>query len=132
MKLVVKLPEGKLPFIGVRFNNSWNASKTNEELIESYSSEIYTVKFEIQTPQVLHLSLQCKDKAIQKWYKDLEYEPEKLKRWMQLTRGLSGFNFGHTFMRGNDETIARFAHDLKRVYVLKVERYEVQEGILSA
>ena len=128
MKLITKLPEGKLPFIGVRFNNSWNAAKTNEDLIEYHCKEIFTIKFIIKHHTV-DLILHCKHSSIQRKYNDLEFEPEKLKRWAQITENLKGFNFGHTFLRGNDETIARFAHDLKRVYVLKVDRYEIQDSL---
>ncbi len=128
MKLVIKLPEGKLPFIGVRFNNSWNAAKTNEDLIEYHHKEVYTIKFVIKA-QTVNLNLYCKDRSIQRHYKDVEFEPEKLKRWMQLTEGLSGFNFGHTFMNGNKEEVGRFTHDLKRLYVLKVDKWEIQETV---
>jgi hypothetical protein len=127
MKLIVKLPEGKPPFIGVRFNNSWNAAKTNEDLIEDHHKDIYQVKFVIKK-HTLTLQLNCKERSIHRYYKDLEFEPEKLKRWMQITEGLSGFNFGHTFINGTKEEVGRFSHDLKRLYVLKVDKWEIVEA----
>lgn len=128
MKLIVKLPEGKLPFIGVRFNNAWNAAKTNEDLLEYHHTATYHLKFVIKQDSLM-LSLYCKERSIQRHYMNLEFEPEKLKRWLQITEGLRGFNFGHTFMNKNKEEVARFAHDLKRLYVLRVEMWEITEAM---
>lgn len=124
MKLVLKLPNGKPPFIGIEFENSWQGERCNKDLILESRNEIYTLLIE-PTPRV-NLRLVSDSKRICRFYDQVEYDKQKLKRWIELTRKAKLINFGHTYQEKSKDHICKVYVESKQVpFVLKLEWYMV-------
>jgi hypothetical protein len=124
MKLVVKLPKDKLPFIGLVFGSSYQATQTNEDLILDHKEDLYRLIFEFNGT-VLNLKLICDEKVIIRTYRNVEYDKEKLKSWVQITRKARELNFGHIYMQHNKEIVVK-NYKNRKLFVLKLHKYEIQ------
>ena len=126
MKLVVKLPKDKLPFIGIVFGSSYLATQTNEDLVLDHKDDIYRIIFQF-VDTTLHIKLICDEKVIIRTYRDVEYDKDKLKNWMMITRKASEFNFGHIYMQHNKEIVVK-NYKNRKLFVLKFNTYDIQSG----
>jgi hypothetical protein len=126
MKLVVKLPKDKLPFLGVVFPSSYSATQTNEDLVLDHKEDIYRMIFEF-TGTVLNLKLICDEKVIIRTYRNVDYDKEKLKSWVMITRKNTAFNFGHIYMQNNKEIVVK-NYKNRKLFVLRLNKYEIQNN----
>lgn len=118
MELVLKLPKGKLPFIGILFDSSSTAGKTNAEIVEQFSKEEFEVLLE-HTQTALNLRLICKARVMVYFYNHLSIAPEKLKSWLYITRDMKLFNFGHIYKELDDHKLA-ISSPGRKPFVVKV------------
>lgn len=126
MKLVLKLPDGKPPFIGIEFDNAWEGERCNKDLMLEFKDEVYTLLIE---PTVkANLRLVSDGKRICRFYNQIEYDSGKLKLWIEKTRHAQVFNFGHTFQEKSKDKICKVIIDSKSTpFVLKLKRYTVYD-----
>ncbi len=106
MKLIVKLPKDKLPFIGIQFPYSYEAGKTNQDLVTNYKHIQYKIVLEFVKDKV-NIKLVSQENMITRSYNGLEYEKDKLKNWLYLTKNAKAFNFSHTIKEGGKELVAK-------------------------
>lgn len=121
MKLVLKVPKGKLPFIGIEFGEHV-AADTNKDLIQNHSEKEYKIVLE-HSHKRLQLRLICEELVTVRFYERLEFDPSKLRDWLYITQKATKFNFGHIFVKGNTDYIAR-TYPGRKPFVLKVVSVE--------
>jgi len=126
MRLIVKLPKDKLPFLGIVFPTSYLATQTNEDLLLDHKEDVYRLIFEF-TGTILNLKLICDEKVIIRTYRNVDYEKEKLKNWVQITRKANAFNFGHIYMQSNKEVVVK-NYKNRKLFVLRLNKYEIQSN----
>lgn len=128
MKLILKLPEGKPPFVGVLLKESDNRSypeRLNEDLINEHKYAGYCLTFEF-TNNLLNLALVSAKGDIVRHYKDVEFEGAQLASWVYATRNASSFNFGHVRIERGKECIVK-TWGKKINFVLAVQSYDVRD-----
>ncbi len=121
MNLALKVPKGKAPFIGVE-SGEHVAGDTNKDLVLDHSEKEYKIVLE-HTRTRLHLRLICEELVTVRFYESLQFDPGKLKDWLYITRKSTQFNFGHIYVKGNTDFIAR-VYPEKKTFVLKVINVE--------
>ncbi len=127
MRLVLKLPNGKPPFIGIEFTKIWQGEKENKELIIEFKEEIYTLLFE-PIGGTLNIRLFSEQKNIVRYYNGVIYNKDIFKRWIQLTQKNVIINFGHTYQENSIDKICTVLKDgVKINFVLKVNRYMIDD-----
>jgi hypothetical protein len=123
MKLVVKLPKGKKPFVGILFSKSFDAEKSNIDLMISHWNKTYRLEF-IFEGQYVNVKLICDDEVIVRTYGHATYEADKLRSWFYLTKDCKDFNFSQLYIQNGQEKVAKeFAS--QKWFVLKVNGYKI-------
>ncbi len=126
MKLVLKLPQNKPPFIGIEFDSHYEASKTNSDIIGALDSRYYKINLRPINKFNIYLILECKDLMIKRRYQNLEYEQEKLKTWLGMTRAQKSFNFGHVIKEHNRHILVKAQYSGLN-FVIKLEEVKLLE-----
>lgn len=119
MKLILKLPNNKPPFIGVQFSNHYDAGRTNAQAVYDIEGRFCKIILEPKG-HYIDLKIKCEDVMMSYTYKDLDYSPEKLKQWLHLVSASEQFNFGHVILQHDEHKIAKVGSGTKN-YVIKVE-----------
>jgi hypothetical protein len=126
MKLVVKLPPNKPPFIGIVFPHISIAEKTNQELVIDHKYADYRIVFEFIQGWV-NVKLISNAIPAVKFYNKLSYDKEKMIAWLYITRTAKEFNFSHLHEPHGKEVVVKTLLKPK-LFVLKVDSYEVHTG----
>jgi hypothetical protein len=129
VKLVLKQPKGKLPFIGVRYWDIYNAHYHNQDLVDKGLYTL-TIKFKNilyhngkpsdphKETHYLELHLNSYDKRYHRCY-TVDYNVKEFKEWYEVTRSLMHFNFGQVYeLNGIDTIVMR--QDAKP-FVVKIQ-----------
>lgn len=127
MKLVLKLPRDKPPFIGVLLSESDNRSypeRLNEDLINEHKYAGYRLGLEFNKGKV-SLELVTDQGHITRYYKELDFDGAQLALWVYATRTALNFNFGHVRLEQGRETIVK-TWGKKISFVLPVKGYELK------
>lgn len=119
MKLILKLPKDKPPFIGVQFSNHFDAGRTNADAVYHIEGRYCKITLEPKG-HYIDLRIRCEDAMMSYTYKDLDYSPEKLRNWLAMVSNSKQFNFGHVLLENDNHKIAKVGSSLKN-YVIKVE-----------
>lgn len=119
-RLVLKIPVGKPPFVGVLFESEFAGAMTHTELVNSYNREFYEIKFEPSHK----LKLCLKGFTLPPRIYELDYDPVKLLKFLQQTRDCKMFNFGHVIIVNDNYKIIRTAANQTN-FVLKVNKLSV-------
>ena len=126
MKLVLKLPKDKPPFIGVQFNSLFQASRTNDDLLFKVKDKSCKVILEPDRKGTIRLKFICEDMAITRKYDALEYDQYQLKNWMHMISRSKQFNFGHVLMEENKHIIVKDPGRFNN-FVLKLDGVSMTE-----
>lgn len=118
MELMLKMPKGKAPFIGILFEIEREGAKLHADIVEKYQRENFEVVLE-HTKRVLNLRLLCKDKVMVYFYNHLRVDAEKLNSWLYLTRDCKAFTFGHIIRELDRERLV-LSHPSRKRFVVKV------------
>lgn len=122
MKLVVKLPDGKPPFIGVEYENPWIGEKEGREVFKICNGCEFDLVIQ-PLPSVLSIRLICEDPFMVKFYSSIEFDKQRFKRWYQIAKAYRIVNFGHTYSKYSEDKICFMVKNGKKVpMVLKVKR----------
>ena len=125
MELVLKLPKGKPPFIGILFQSATEAEKLNSDLVVDHRYLNYKIIFEIIADH-LNIRLICEELVTVRFYNHVVYDPEKLKSWLYVlkTGKTTSVNFSHLILKDNKHTLVK-AYQQKIYFVLKVANCKV-------
>jgi hypothetical protein len=123
MKLVVKLPLNKPPFIGIVFHHSSDAEQTHQDLVTVHNNVTYQVVFEF-VGQLVNIKLISVHKVVSKHYEGVTFNAVELFHWMCHTSNTGSFNFGHLYELNGKEVVAKTSIGLK-LFVIRVYEYEV-------
>lgn len=122
MELVVKLPKDKPPFIGIVFENRYEASRLNQDLVNQHKDKLFTIVLEPIAR--INLRLICSEINFFYQYMSLKCDAEKLKRWMQNINHDTKINFSH-LIREKDKDIVIETMTDRKLFVLKVESIRI-------
>ena len=118
LELVLKMPKGKAPFIGILFEIERDGAKLHAEVMERYQNEAYEVVME-HTQRVLNLRLICKEKVLVCFYNHLKVDTAKLNSWLYLTKDCKAFTFGHIIRELDRERLV-LSHPSRKKFFVKV------------
>lgn len=122
MKLVVKLPEGKPPFIGIEFESPWIGEKEGREVFSNSNQRAFDLVIQ-PLSSTMSIRLVCEDPVIVKFYSGVEFDVERFKLWIHVSKNQNKINFGHTYSKYSEDKICYIVKDGKKVpMVLKVRR----------
>ncbi len=116
MDLVLKLPKGKLPFIGILFEHESVGGRMYSEIIERYPFKEYRVVIE-NIGNTINLRLICEETTTVYFYNHLGFDAEKLRSWLYLTKHQKEFNFGHVFNQIDKHQIVKSSPSLKKFFI---------------
>lgn len=119
MKLILKQPLNKLPFIGIEFKSEYEAESTNKMGIESYYTCTYMIILEPKG-MLLNVIMRTADSnLINLVYKDVEYDPVQLQKFLAITSLNKSYNFSHLVLENNKHKVVQ-SQTNRRLWVLKV------------
>lgn len=128
MRLITKLPEEKDPVIGIEFVNETEGQRLNEDLIEKYSKDAFSVTIwpTDKSGKTMNLMLiNLKQTDVQRIYKDLTYDSAKLHWWLGYTgknNQIQQFKFVHVVQEFGKHRLLTTYNSRKR-FVLNVTKY---------
>lgn len=119
MQLIFKLPEGKPPFIGIRFKETElsKALTLNQDFVNENKNHSFNAS--INLGDILCLNLIREDPY--KWvrYEGLTYDLHKLKVFRNFTRDARVYNFGHVLDKFGKDELVKTLQEMKP-FVLKL------------
>jgi hypothetical protein len=125
MKLVVKIPKDKLPFLGIVLDGpDYKNNDLNEDLILEHKYAEYHIVLEF-IRDFINIKLIAQESLIVRFYNHVEFDKEKLRNWMYLADLSKGFNFSHVKIENNKELVYRTKTNNK-LFVLNISSYEIQ------
>jgi len=124
MKLVLKLPKDKLPFIGIQFASNYVASKTNSDLVSMLDKEDCHLILKPYDKHYLNLRLVNKEKFVNREYKQIEYNNETLKRWLEQTKGMKQINFSHVIMDFDKHVVVKIS--INKNFIIKLSKVKLE------
>lgn len=93
LELITKLPEGKPPYIGIVFEESWKGESLNKIWPETYGKDWYQLRFEVKRD---YLELTLKSNIADRCkYQIQNFNLSKLRFFIEQTRNIPQINFGH-------------------------------------
>lgn len=124
MELILKRPINKAPCICIKFGSSYEAGKFHCILPNEYSMHPFSVKLEIKRNNTLDLSVIVEGFKIPFLYKNVQYNAEKLNRFILETAGSESYNFCHIITQTNKDMVVQTS--IKRVaWVIKIRELEL-------
>src|ERR1035437_7927486 len=123
MELVFKLPKDKPPFMGIVFENLFEASTLNQDLVNSYKNSEYKIVME-QIKSEINLRLICEEHLFVKFYNGLKYNKQKFDAWIYLSKKSPQFNFSHLMREGDKEIVIKTLKNQK-LFILKISTLQL-------
>lgn len=123
MKLIVKLPRGKLPFIGI-IVPELDFGQLNQDLVLQFKHADYKIVFEFRRNK-LSMRLISEENLIVRFYNDLVFDEDKQRSWFYRTKNARAFNFSHVEIKDDKEMVVRTKEKLQ-LFILKVSSYEIE------
>jgi hypothetical protein len=117
MELDFKLPKGKPPFIGIRFNNSYAAAYTHHEMADEFRNHLLDMTIDRQGKGVdIKIML---DKPMQIWkYYGVKCDLKKLELFLAIPA--NQWSFGHMIRPFDTDEIVRTTPNNK-LFALKLK-----------
>lgn len=128
MELILLLPNGKPPFIGVLFYFPEQAAVTNADLAIDHKKKEFWIVLETYKKH-LNLRLICNDLVSVRFYNHLKYDPEKLKSWLYVVSANKStlVNFSQLIVMNEKLSVVKTSP--KNIsFVLKVKKCEVHSS----
>jgi hypothetical protein len=122
MELILKQPEAKPPFIGILFSNEYEASKLNQSQVKM-NNLYYRIMLEPKG-RTIDIILKLDEWAFTYKYEGLEYNADKLKRWLFNCNGSEYYNFSHLIMKNNQHQVVKTL-STQSFFVLKVNEIKL-------
>lgn len=119
MKLVLKQPKDKSPFIGIQFDSDYIAKKTNADLLYILEKKDCQLILEPYNQHYLNLRLFNKDLLIDREYKQVEYNSTKLRSWFDQNKNSKEFNFSHVIMDYDKHVVVKI--HMTKLFLIKLK-----------
>ncbi len=119
MKLILKLPADKPPFLGVLYNNPSQAQRENQGLVKSGLGNFEIILIPIENK--ITLKLKSPDNQSTYWYEFLSYEKAALENWLRIAATYDCINFSH-ILQNHDKHIVVKTRDFGYLFVLKIDK----------
>jgi hypothetical protein len=126
MELVFKLPPNKLPFIGIVFDSSFQASSLNSDFVDLYKQSAYSISLENMGNSSIDLKLTCHEPHSAFTYKQLKYSKEKLLAFLPHAYKSESINFSHLVKRYDKETVVKTGK-IRNLFVLRISHIKLLE-----
>lgn len=127
MKLILKLPNGKPPFIGIEFEKQWQGEKENKDLLLEHTNIVYSLLVE-PAQSGINIRLICDSPLVIRFYHQVQYNIESFKRWHFHAQNYHSINFGHTYKDHSEDKICVLLQEGKRIpCVFKITHLMVDE-----
>lgn len=120
MELILKRPRNKPPFIGILFQDEYEASTLNQSWVNSYNTYLYNITLEPDGKEIT-LKLSLDGYGLNHRYKNLRHDPEKLYRFLYETKAHGKFNFAHLIMVRDKHTVVSTTVN-RALFVLGVKK----------
>ncbi len=125
MELILLLPVGKPPFIGVLFYRAEEAATANADLAIQHKRRNYWIVLETYKKH-LNLRLICDEIVTVRFYNHLKYDPEQLKSWLYIVSANKSAQVNFSQLVVMNEKLSVVKTSPKNVsFVLKVKKCEV-------
>lgn len=121
MELVLKIPKGKPPFIGVLFHTKEQACSKNSVFLpdnESFEHELV-----MDPSQRLSITLFYRFGFSEKY--EVDYNPVTLLKFLHHTKDCASFTFGHLYMASGKMTVAK-TNGKEKPLLFKIKSIKVQ------
>ena len=126
MKLILKLPKNKPPFIGILFALECEGAALHSDMVEKYGDKEYHVVFEILSNDI-NLRVACAETVTVYFYNSLTCDSNTLVSWLYMTKHLSKFNFGHIYKHLDKDTLVT-ARSQRKLFFIPVTKITVIEA----
>ena len=123
MKLVLKQPKDKPPFIGIQYASEHLATKTNSDLIGMKDIQLI---LEPLNQYNIKLRLVNKDKMIDRAYDQIEYNAPQLQTWLQRNKNEKQFNFSHVIMEFDKHVVVKI--HMTKLFLIKLSAVKLLSG----
>jgi|GEM_PF-3048369 len=126
LQLVLKQPEGKLPFIGVLFSNDYVGARESQRMVNEYNKSIYKLEFKPIKNEINKIDIVVSQYIhdLKSEYKDVTMDAEKLKRFLAFNYNAKHFNFGHIGIKNNKHYPLRTSSK-GSLWVLKLDEVKI-------
>jgi hypothetical protein len=125
MKLLLKLPPLKPPFIGIIFSHRGDAEQTHQDMVTVNPHFEYRMVLEFANG-LLNMKLISGNMQVTKLYEGISFDSEQLIYWINQTKNMNSFNFGHLYELNGKEVVAKTSIGLK-LFVVRVNVVQVMD-----
>lgn len=128
-QVVLKLPVGKPPFVGIVYPNSGVVpSVVNIDLVKDkrYQGAVYKLLIEFEGYSI-RLKLMCLERLVIRDYVDLTVDLKEFRAWYQVARFSPFINFGHVTKDNHKDVILKV--NARQPIVFKVDELQLLTGI---
>lgn len=120
-ELLLKIPKGKPPVIGVVFTRVKEACEMNQDLVNDFPDLPYYIRFKNSSSRGINFELASEKLNGCRTYKDIKFDPIKLENFLFMTRDKSLFSFVHLLYDFDQYQVVATFDKYKR-FELKVQR----------
>jgi hypothetical protein len=114
------MPKGKLPFIGIVFDNVREACTLNEDLINSPPTGHFTLTFLQPVKNKVDLKIVSEGLKVNRSYKDVSCNATQLENFLYINRMSQDFNFSH-ILRDFDREFVVTTRASNKPFVLRLK-----------
>jgi hypothetical protein len=121
MELELKVPKGKLPFVGIRFNNSFAAVSTHKEMVDLFKKTALKMRLE-RAGDRLFVRLISDSPNREYRYTQVVYDWSKLQIFLAVPT--KEWNFGHIInVNGRDQVVKTIPDN--KVFTVKLDDIQI-------
>lgn len=126
LQLVLKNPEGKLPFIGILFPSDYLGARENQRMVNEFKNSLYKVEFRPIKNEATKIDVIVTQYVhnLKGEYKNVQMNAEKLKKFLDFNYNAKYFNFGHISVKHNNHYPLKTSHK-GDIWVLRVEEVKI-------
>jgi hypothetical protein len=125
LELVLKFPELKPPFMGVKYEREFTGSRVNQSWVNSYGRELYQIRLEPEG-DVIRVTITTEKVANRYTYVISKFNSKKIEEFIGRIGIGQLINFGHVIQIEDELKIIRTSVSNKN-WVLQVNKIEFFE-----
>lgn len=122
LELVIRYPDKKPPYVGILFQSSFTAGRTNQGWVNNYKNYFYQLRIE-PLKDCLMITLSQKDYHWKYSYLIHKYDERKIQEFLLKVKNHKYFNFGHVVMEYDNMIPVRTSVNMA-LWVLKIDNVE--------
>ncbi len=122
MELILKIPKGKPPFIGVLFNFQVDACITNKSWLDGLQGQSNLI---LDPAEKLYITMSKTPHFSDRYA--VNYNAIELLKFLHFTKDSKEFLFGHLLMKGDSYQIATVnVHNSIRKFLFKIDKIKIK------